>query len=143
MRRTIPFVVLALVLAPPAFGGPSALSIAKRALKIAHDGPRISYAVGGATATRGGFTRFTVECPQGYAAVSIQQNVGALELVYSGLYGRGALVSMFNPSRTASHFGGTQITCIRGQLDSPPNPIPLTHELAAAESDRRALLSDE
>lgn len=160
MRRTVLLAAMILLFAAPAaIGGPSPILIAKRALLIAKQArgdarqalrssapPHVRYVEAEGTALRGQFLRLAPSCPQGYTAVAIQTAPGALDPVFAASYGRGVLVSMFNPSITQPFTGRVQITCVE-RLDAAastrPNAAELLSKLQAAESDRRALLRNK
>lgn len=128
MRRfTIALALIAaLCLVPPAFGGPSPLIIAKKALRIA-------------TATKRDLKRsynrthptevrvvdsvellvqplssgdFDVTCEPYEVAVGANVKNGALTPYFEGSYGQGMLVGLFNESSTDAYHGSIEVTCV-------------------------------
>lgn len=118
--------VAALCLVPPAFGGPSPLAIAKKALRVAtntnkalkrsysrtHPAEvRIVDSVD-ITAPPFGTAEFDVKCRGDEVAVGANVKNGALTPFFEGSYGQGMLVGLFNESTTDAYEGSIEVTCV-------------------------------
>jgi hypothetical protein len=127
VRKIIPVALaLALLVAVPAFGAPSPLAIAKKALRIAsgtkkelkrsynrtHPTEVVLVDGGDRTALPLNFVTWELDCPRGTVAVGTGIGYGALEPVSDLTYGSGTIVSLFNPSSSSAFSGSVVLSCV-------------------------------
>jgi hypothetical protein len=121
-------VVLTLTVAGgvPAFGGPSPLAVAKKALRIAagtkkelkrsynrtHPTEVVHVDGGQKFAQPIGFAEWDISCPRGTVVVGTSIGYGALEPVSDLSYDSGVLVSLANPSTTQAFSGTVEVHCV-------------------------------
>lgn len=135
MRRTVAVglaLALALSIMTPAFGAPSPLAVAKKALRIAtstkkqlkrsynttHPTEVLAVDGGQHLAQPFGFAEWDIACPRAYSVVGTSIGYGALEPVSDLSYGSGVLVSLFNPSDSQAFSGSVEVQCVWATYDS-------------------------
>jgi hypothetical protein len=123
---------LALSVVSPAFGGPSPLAVAKKALRVAtktkkqldrsynrtHPTEIISVDGGERTAQPFDFAQWEIDCPRGGTVAGTSIGYGALEPTSDLSYGDGAIISLFNPSTTTPYSGSAVVHCVWATYDN-------------------------
>jgi hypothetical protein len=106
LRYFIIAVIALLVAAPGAIGGPDALSIAKRALRLADEPPRVVHAYAETpylVEQEAGIAHYRATCPRGYVAISGYTEFGGQDIV---LVRRRAFAN--RPASEVGHTSGQQ-----------------------------------
>jgi hypothetical protein len=148
-------ILSAAAVATPAFGGPSPLAVAKKALKLAtkannnakraQQDADTAILAGSQTftvrspdisASPQDFARFDVRCPNNYVASGMGMGLGALEPVAVLPADNGYVGSYFNPSTTQAFTGSLFVICVRGS--STAQPIAKQKALGQLASSERA-----
>ena len=119
MRYIAAGLIALLVAAPMVAAGPDALSVAKRALRLAEQPPRVKQVFTNVVAERtgSGDDRIEVRCPRGMIAVGIAPEIPTLRESVSG---RRAVAVVEHQERGLMGPGpdGITVTCVEGELTS-------------------------
>jgi hypothetical protein len=116
LRYLVVVSVVLLIAAPVAIGGPDALSIAKRALRLAKEPPAVTQYSVEQLSRRGTDGPFQIKfrCPQGMLAVAVTPNTPYSHVMSASVRGRRALV-LYDYGELDRPLNAT-VTCAQGRL---------------------------
>lgn len=104
--------VALLVVVPAAVAGPDALSLAKRALRLAKEPPKVVQIHTSESTPSGESAFFRVRCPRGMVAAGIASEEPTR---YESIQGRRAFV-VISQQPTIGPKSGITVTCVEGRL---------------------------
>jgi hypothetical protein len=119
LRYFIIAVAVLLVAAPAAIGGPDALSIAKRALALAKEPPRLAQVYSEVGHTSGQVRVVVATCPRGMVAINVEPEPSVGEYVGSSVGGRKGQATFVLPEVPLGlglKLPAINVTCIEGRL---------------------------
>ena len=125
--RYFTLALIALLISVPAVaaGGPDALSIAKRALRLAKEPPKVKQLFTTVATNREDGRYFHVLCPRGWVAVAI---AAGAPTQYESVGGRRATAVLPPEPGLGESVSGITVTCLKGewveQTDNEPEHGP-------------------